>query len=401
MSTSGRRLGDWVTEYLRYTDNTEPPVSYHTWTAISVIAGALERRCYTEWGLETIYPNMYIVLVGPSGAAKKGTAMKIGKEMLREVGVRVIPESITREAFIRALKESVSSFSDPSRGGAIRFHCSATVFSEELTVFLGTNDVKFLSDLTDLYDAADEWTYQTKGSGTDRVQGVCVNLLGATAPDWFSAILPKEAVGGGFTSRIIFVVEDHKRKTVPFYRLTEEDRKRKEDLIADLETIRTLCGEFEWEEQALRQYTEWYEGHDLAIKQGRAPIEDPRFRGYLERKATHLRKLSMVLSASRSNSMRVEARDFQRALRMLEAIEPRMPETFVGLGGNPLTKVTEDLIRYISRRGKCTRDEVLRLFFREVDAQTLRIVEATLSEMKLIRVEIDGQTVTYEWRGGS
>ena len=73
--------GDWISAYLKYTEETESPVSYHTWTAVSMIAGALQRKCYMQWGLETIYPNMYIVLVGSAGRSRKSLAINIGEEI--------------------------------------------------------------------------------------------------------------------------------------------------------------------------------------------------------------------------------------------------------------------------------------------------------------------------------
>src|SRR3990170_8200696 len=80
-----REAGDWLSSYLEYTDNTEPPASYHLWTGISVISGVLQRKVWMEWGHELIYPNMYVVLIGPSGRCRKGTAMNIGKGLLKTI----------------------------------------------------------------------------------------------------------------------------------------------------------------------------------------------------------------------------------------------------------------------------------------------------------------------------
>ena len=90
-----RYYNDFLSAYLAYTNNTEPPTSYHTWTALSMIAAALQRRVYIKWGYETIYPNMYIVLVGPSGKCRKGTAMNVGKDLLKDLaGISVASDQI-------------------------------------------------------------------------------------------------------------------------------------------------------------------------------------------------------------------------------------------------------------------------------------------------------------------
>ena len=77
-----RLVPDWIESYLEATDNTEPPILYRTWTAVSVIAAVLQRKVFLEWHTR-IFPNMYIVLVGPPGRCRKGTAMVPVQKMLR------------------------------------------------------------------------------------------------------------------------------------------------------------------------------------------------------------------------------------------------------------------------------------------------------------------------------
>ncbi|MFI5422740.1 MAG: hypothetical protein ACHQWH_02215, partial [Nitrososphaerales archaeon] len=62
---------------------------------MSVIAGALQRRVYLKWGLgQIIYPNLYVVLIGPSGRTRKGVALGIAKDILRQIsGISIAPES--------------------------------------------------------------------------------------------------------------------------------------------------------------------------------------------------------------------------------------------------------------------------------------------------------------------
>ena len=125
-----RELSDWLTKYLEYTENSESPISYHTWCGLSVIAGALQRRVYLKWGLgRVIYPNLYVVLVGPSGRTRKGVAIGIAKDFLKKIpGITVTPESSSgRQAMTMAMKRAIVNFQDPS-DGKIKFHCSVTAF---------------------------------------------------------------------------------------------------------------------------------------------------------------------------------------------------------------------------------------------------------------------------------
>ena len=343
---------------------------------------------------------MYIILIGPSGKCRKGTAMRMGYEIIKDIGIKIVSESITREALIRNMKNAVDNFVDPQTK-KLYYHWSLTCLSEELSVFLGQSDVKFLADLTDWYDSKDKWTYETKNSGVDAIQGICFNILGATAADWLVSILPQEAIGGGFTSRIIFVVEENKRRTLPKPVVSPRSRKLIKALQADLEHISTLAGKFEFTPETEEAYMSWYQQQDTLSSKGKAPIDDPRFAGYCERRATHLRKLCMIFSASRGDDMMITTDDFGRALKTLMAAEVKMPKVFGGLGTARYSQVTEKILTFLSNRNKVSRSELMVSFYRDLDLETLQIIENTLAAMKVISVTIDplSKEVYYAYIG--
>jgi hypothetical protein len=341
---------------------------------------------------------MYIILIGPSGKCRKGTAMGIGKDIIRDIGIKLTSESVTREALIRAMKRAVVNYVEPD-SGRIVFHCSLTAMSSELSVFLGQNDVKFLADLTDWYDSLDKWTYETKGAGTDDIQGICFNLLGATAPDWLQSILPEEAIGGGFTSRVIFVVEENKRKTIPQPTITPRLIELREALMEDLEKIATLSGEFIMTDETKELYGAWYQKQDDNTRKGKPIIDDPRFTGYCERRATHIRKLSMLFSCSRGDDLLITADDFKRAMDTLMAAEKKMPKVFGGLGTATYAKITEKLLTFFQQKKLVSRSEVMVTFYRDLDMLVLEQIERTLTAMKVIKIKINTENneVWYEW----
>jgi hypothetical protein len=340
---------------------------------------------------------MFIVLVGASGRCRKGTAIGIGSFLMSFIKeVKLSSESTTREALIKRMKGSVSTIADPMQPHIIKTHCSITIVSEELSVFLRQNDINFLSNLTNWYDSRDQWTYETKHGGAETVEGVCVNLLGGTAPDWLESMLPKEAVGGGFTSRIVFVTEERKRKTVVVPKM---DDKRRDALVSDLEQIVQLVGEFIFSPEAETMYKNWYETQDIQSREGKMAVDDPRFSGYCERRPTHLKKLSMIVNASHTNDKIITADDFSRALKYLESVEKVMHKTFGGFGENKYGHQTESVIRYLnSKKGKIGRREIMQKFYRDVDPGTMDIIQKTLEEMGFIKVFIDTENgqVFYE-----
>ena len=396
-----RELEDWLDGYLEYTTSSEPPTSYHVWCGLAVIAGALQRRVYLQQGLErTIYPNLYVILVGPSGRTRKGVALGIAKDLLAKVStVSIAPESSSgREALILAMKRASSTFTDPT-DGVIKYHCALSAFSEELSVFLGQGDIKFLANLTDWYDSKDDWAYETIGRGRDAIQGVCFNMVGGTAPEWIQSMLPREAIGGGYTARVIFIVEEWKKKISPDHTLTDRELNLFDALERDLNRINLLSGAFTFEPVAKKAYIDWYVSEDKRMRDGYTPVTDNRFAAYCERRTTHIRKVMMLLSASRGDSLVVEHQDFERALQLMLDAEAKMHKTFGGLGSARNSDSTEKVMDYIKLLGITTRRALLARYYRDVDSETLHRMEQTLVEMGAISVKLlpkDGDKV-YTW----
>jgi hypothetical protein len=311
--------------------------------------------------------------------------MNPGMKLLREMGIKIAAESITREALIRELKQSNDTQVDVTSGDMF-LHASLTIFSQELTVFLGYNNQALMSDLTDWFDCRDSWTYRTKNMGTDEIIGVWVNLIGATTPELLQTTLPTDAIGGGLTSRMIFVFEQKKGKIVPNPFLTKEDLEVYQDLIRDLERICMMSGEFQVTEDFIERYIEWYIDYSTSDP----PFEDYRFAGYLERRPTHLLKLCMIVSASHTSSRVINRVDFERALMILELTERRMPLTFAGVGKSNTADVMQRVIAVVSASGTIEFSELLRRFYQDIDKFILEKMVDTLRSMGKVEVVREG-----------
>lgn len=395
-----RKLDDFLAGYLDFTTkNSESPVSYHTWSGMGLISSALERKCSMDWGHTTIYPNQYIILIGPSGRARKGEPIAIAASFMKDIGIQTISESITREALIRRMKDSEKPFSDGK--GMMRNQSPITIVAEEIAVFLGENNVRLLADMTNWYDSRDKWTYETKGSGTDSIPGVCANVLGSMAPDWIPLTLPQGAIGGGFTSRIIFVVEHRKGRTIPDPSLIGIDKELRKKLLYDLQVISQMKGLFSFSKEARAAYVDWYKEEERKADQGKVAIDDPRFSGYNSRRATHIKKIGMALSASRGGDFVIQKPDFDRALAMLKLVESNMIEVFGRIGRSLYSEQTYEIMKFIQSRKEVMRSEVLRTFYRDVDHSVMQGIEDTLHTMRVIQIERDsrGHDSKYIWSG--
>lgn len=372
-----RHLADWISSYLEYVHESEPPTQFHLWTAISVIASALQRKCWLQWDLPS-YPNMYIVLVGPSGC-RKGVAMDFGRRMLDSIGVNLASDSITREALIMELEEAGGN--SPTEGTQI-YHSSLTVYSPELTVFLGYDNKQLVIDMTDWYDCRDPWRYTTKTSGKNYIKAVWVNLLGATTPTLLQATMTNDAIGGGLTSRMIFVYAAKKGKNIAFPFMVDFNNDLKNKLIEDLITISLLSGMFRYDNEFLNAWAKFYND-----PRSHTVFSDDRFEGYMQRRAKHILKLCMILSASRSNEMTIRACDLERAIKYISAAERNMLQAFAGVGQSDISGLTQRVMAVCLSVDRIKYSDLLSRYYADADANTMNRVVETLRRINIVKTE--------------
>ena len=337
-----RNLDDWLESFMLLTENSEPPLLFRKWTGLSTIASALQRKVRVEFGLSlTFYPNLYVVLVGPS-ATGKGTAMKYASDIIEQVpSVRLSAQATSLQALIRRMKETNLTDIDLITGEQ-QFHSSLTIFSTEFTVFLGYHNKELIAALCEWYDCHSRWSYETIARKKEEVIGVWVNILAGTTPDSIQSSLPLESIGGGLTSRIIFVYEEKKEKLVIFPTKTDEEIRLQQMLINDLEQISMLSGKMEYTDDFMAAYSNWCVEADK-----NPPFYDTKFDGYCGRRRKHLISLAMVCNASRCSDMMMDAEDLARAAGYLAEVELKMGLVFKGMGKSDISGLISEAIVFI------------------------------------------------------
>lgn len=380
---SNRNLPDWLEGFMLLTENSEPPVLFRKWSAISTVASALQRKCRVEIGISlTFYPNFYIVLVGPS-ATGKGTAMKYAYDIIEQVpAIKLSSQATSLQALIRRMKDTNLTDIDMETGEQI-YHSSLTIFSNEFTVFLGYHNRELIAALCDWYDCHNRWSYDTIKRDKEEVIGVWVNLLAGTTPDNIQTSLPLEAIGGGLTSRIIFVNEEKKNKLVVFPSTSDRERELQQHLIHDLEQITLMSGCFHFSQDASSFYSDWCHNADT-----NPPFYSPKFDGYCGRRRNHLISLAMVCSASRGEDMVIKRDDLERSSILLAEVEVKMGTVFRGIGKSDISSLINDAIIFIEN--SLTPDIPYWTFARQfegnMDKFTLDRVLQTLQVMKHIEI---------------
>lgn len=359
MPAVGRHFDNWIHAYASYSAESEAPDKFHFWTAVSVIAGALRRRVWLDMGYFVWVPNFYIIFVAPPGIVSKSTTAQIGMTLLREVpGIKFGPDVVTWQALSMALASSTELF--PLPDGTFMPMSALTIVSGELGTFFNPNDREMVDLLVALWDGQ-QGTFMktTKTQGNDAIQNPWVNILGCTTPAWIAGNFPEYLIGGGFTSRCIFVYSDAKRHLNAYPGLTLPrtflDTRRK--LIEDLATIAGLCGEYKLTPDAVTFGMKWYDAH----YKSRPPwLDNDRFGGYLARKQTHIHKLALIISAAQRNDLLITDTDLDVAIKIIETIEADMPKVFANIGRTQQALAVMDIVQTVKAHKSVSAQALLR-----------------------------------------
>ena len=348
-----RNYEDWLTAYIDYAGFSEAPRRMHFWSGVAAVAGALRRRVWLSMGYYRWCVNHYIIFVAPPGIVSKSTTVSIAVDILRKVpGIKFGPDIVTWPALVSAFAASMESFDVE---GDFHTQCALTLESSEFGNLVNPQDREMIDLLVTLWDSKQGgFAKVTKNSGSDTVENPWINLIACTTPAWIAGNFPEYIIGGGFTSRCLFVYTDQKEKLVayPIYHIPEGMLATQEKLVQDLEHIATtLAGPYKLTAAAREWGEEWYKHH---YNNPPVHLRDDRFGGYLARKQTHLHKLAMILSASQRDELVLTAEDLALANKMISDLELDMPKVFAKIGRTEESIQADRFVEFVCKNSPVT-----------------------------------------------
>lgn len=366
---------DFLDNYMQLVEETESPRVFHLWSALSGVAACVGRRVWLPFGFTEMYPNMYILLVGPA-ASRKNTAINIMQKFLRKAtGVKFAQDdcagkkqgiiaamagqdeqeieddqltqqlhtlaSLAPEQALKAIANVVIPGPKKTPEGMSKNKddkFSLYITATEFTAFTGQNNLEFIQFLTKVYDG-EPYIYRLKNKKEEFVMdNPMVNLLGGTTPTNIADSLPTTAIGEGFTSRVILVFGSRKYKSIPRpdsfdETLQQTIQKRYSEIYYN------LSGELQ-EAPDAKQFAN-------GIYERRNSLTDGRFTYYLGRRHTHFLKIGMLFACARMSKM-VEIQDYLQADALLTSTEKFMPDALGEFGMSPLAAASQKIVEFIN-----------------------------------------------------
>lgn len=330
-------MSDFIDDYVRLTSKVPSPECYRLWSAITAVSGVLERKVWTMGSAGELYPNLFTLLVGPPTSGKTNAIKFIRPLWSRIRDLHISPSNVTKASLVDVLSRSMRTVLNGTETPMI--FCSLAVPCPEFGVFLTHNDLEFLSVLTEIYDAPLIYSEERRSVGFIEIVKPTLTILAGTQPDFLNAVMPEEAWGQGFASRLIMIYADGTPKTDLF----SPNPLELENIVKKLTEIFSYKGEFIWSKQAIDEINAWN-------RAGCPPAPThSKLTNYNGRRPIHAMKLSMISSASRGSSMQVTIEDFERAKDWLLAAEVNMPDVFRAMGMKSDAQVINDLHFYLYR----------------------------------------------------
>jgi hypothetical protein len=179
--------------------STEAADEFHYVALLTVLGAALGRTVSVSCG-RPLHPNIYAMLIGPSGD-RKSTAAEMAMNLLRRVAPDV--SLLNGVGSQEGLMERMAG-ADTGQG----LHCRTLLFVDEVAALLKKgrreSSGSLLEFITEIFHSPDFKTHFTRSKAI-HLDNPTLSILSASTPAWLEAALEEEDILGGFANRFIYV----------------------------------------------------------------------------------------------------------------------------------------------------------------------------------------------------
>lgn len=353
---------------------------FRKWTAISAIAATLERKVWIDTGTR-LFPNLYVMIVGPSGIGKT-RVIDVMLDIVRTIPEFYIsPTSMTTASLVDCLHESKRNLPFTGQENEYVEYNTMYIAVDELSAFMHKFEHELVAALTKFYDC--NWYKQVRRTAhlSILIERPQLNLLCGSTPSNLIELMPEFAWTQGFTGRTIMVYDTRKEhKDI----LALGKYKEPHDLAHDIKAISLCFGKITWD----RDYA--YEMGAWRLSGKEPEPKHPNLVDYCARRETHLMKLSMVSAVDRG-SMVLQKVDFVRAIGWMHEAERMMPLMFEAGIVTDDGKVLDNIISFMRRKGGVTHSALIRELSKMIPARSIETVMDILKRAGRMHATKDGK----------
>ncbi len=368
------KVTDLYVEYV--TEITDAPRLYSQWLAYLVVSCVLNKSVYMNYGgFMKMYPNLYLLIIGPSSVYRKSFSQRLAASIVRDVYDEFqLLDFSSREAFI---SEMARQDRQPTGCGLMLIDEMAGFMSRAKT------SPHFTGMIQDLSSAFTADTIERRVGVKEeekviyKVQDPFLNISAACSYDWLTKSIETSDLTGGFLARFLWIVPPDK-VGAHWSEARDGDILKRQIIIDRLHEIRSLIGQMTWHADAKAYWDWWYSDFRERNKGG-------RWDAMFERMTNQTRKVAMI-NAAQDMRLEVSYDDLVDAVGMSEPLIGHLGE--VAIGDNPEEILRQKILQFMKRYGpgQVTKSHLLN-GVRGLDKRRLEAAIETLLEAD--QVEID------------
>ncbi len=245
-----KRMGLLYRDYKQLVTPSEVPNEFHLFVFLTMISALVGDKIFFNEGNDTVYPNIWTMLVGQSGTSRKSTAFRPSLKILGKIDeVNLLAPSASPEGFYKELEEYEGV-------GLLRHTELGTLLGSLRKDYMGG----FVDFLCEMYDPMSAPLRRRLSKDTTNIDKLAVSWIAATTPDSLNKCGASSRIASGFLPRwnIVFgtpsptFISYRKRLTGDYF----------VNFIQKLrQMIPTTAYEIRLGEEALATHEVWYIKH--------------------------------------------------------------------------------------------------------------------------------------------
>jgi|SaaInlLV_10m_DNA_2_1039722.scaffolds.fasta_scaffold00190_8 phage/plasmid primase-like uncharacterized protein len=356
-------------------------------SSLSMVSAFMGKKIFIEHYFQTLYPNLWILIVAKSGqfkstALSKGATIALRKsknitkeikklqkelrndqnkateinEIIENLFLKnpILPAKITAEALLNILSEGRSGL----------------ILSNEFSAWLQNLEKKYNNDLkgifTDFYDCNGSFEYATKTHGTIVVEDPFISICGVSPLVGIASNLNLNDVASGFLARFLIITPAHQNNIPPALPdrnvfLDTEAEKKLETILEPLFDMTENSRIYVLSESARLLFEKYHEDMYKNLNQ-----YDEKCREILEpfikRWSPYILKIAMIMQFLEDNlTNEISETAIASAYAFVSIVERSTIKLFQGeLGESEYQRKCRKLYDFIKKKHKETNIPVLR-----------------------------------------